>query len=88
MEEKRERALVTCEECGVEFFGKPKQRFCPMHLREHHRENLRRERERKKKRGRCYDCGRPVEPGKSRCAACLAKNREHYKNIGLIGGTT
>ncbi len=82
MEEKREMTLIICEECGVEFFGNPHQQYCPMHLREHSRENRRRIRERDKKRGRCYDCGRPVAPGKSRCEACLERNRERYKSIG------
>lgn len=74
-----ERTIRHCEECGVEFIGLPRQKLCPMHLLEHTRACQRDVRKYRKYRGLCYDCGRPVEEGKTRCSKCLAKIRAAYR---------
>lgn len=72
------RYLLTCNQCGVEFFGKLGEKLCPMHERERRLAMVRGYRRYYKERGWCYDCGRPAAPGKSRCSDCLAKHRAFY----------
>ena len=75
---KTDRVVRYCAECGVEFLGKPKQRFCPMHLHEHYLQSKKRHREWHKENGWCYDCGKEAAPGHTRCSECLKKLRDSY----------
>ena len=75
-----ERTIRTCEECGVEFIGKPRQRFCPMCLHEHYLQAKRRLRNWLVENGWCVDCGRKAAEGRVRCESCLEKCRSLYSN--------
>lgn len=76
------REVRHCVECGVEFMGTPRERLCPMHKREHILASRRLYREYLKQGGWCYDCGAPVENGRTRCPDCLKKYRERRKKGG------
>jgi hypothetical protein len=70
----RHRAAGLCMHCGAA--AMPQLSRCERH----HREHIRRERDRQRRRierGLCRDCGRPRgdSTSASRCAACLARNR-------------
>ena len=73
------KIIRKCQDCGAVFIGPPKKLFCPMCTREHNLRSRRNLRKWYKENGWCYDCGRPVEPGKTRCAECLKKYRERKK---------
>lgn len=79
-----ERCIRTCSECGVAFIGGPKETLCPMHKRERRLQKRKDYRAYYKNRGRCYDCGKPVVEGKTRCADCLEKHRKWYSGIGRV----
>lgn len=70
--------LVTCKQCGVQFLGSCKSKYCPMCARERKLESRRRERRWYKENGWCYDCGKKAVEGKTRCAECLEKVRKGW----------
>ena len=72
------REVKRCAECGVEFIGDLGAKLCPMHEREMRLKMRRETRKYYKQQHMCYDCGRPVEPGKTRCPKCLEKHRRYY----------
>lgn len=71
--------LVTCRECGVEFMGGKKERYCPMCKHERINRSRRAYRRYLKKNGWCYDCGMPVKEGRTRCEKCLRKIADKKK---------
>lgn len=75
---KKDRKLVTCRVCGVEFLAYPSAKFCPMHRRERNNAAKREYREYLKAHGICINCGqRDAIPGHTRCEVCREKGK-HY----------
>jgi len=70
--------INECEACGVVYMGRLGERLCPMCEREKRLAQRKLSREYYRKKGWCYDCGRPAVPGKSRCEQCLEKHRNFY----------
>jgi hypothetical protein len=70
--------ICICAACGVEYIGRLGEKLCPMCERERRLARRKHARQYYKQRGWCYDCGRPVAPGKSRCEKCLEKHRNFY----------
>ena len=81
------RVVITCKECGVEFKGKPKERFCPRCKHEHAKASRKRYRAYLKANGWCYDCGMPVAEDRTRCRKCLDKIAS-YKKRPTCGNTS
>ena len=73
-----QRRVKICEECGVAFIGEHNAKLCPMHEREKRLGKRKDSRAYYKKKGWCYDCGKPVAEGRTRCENCLEKHRNWY----------